>query len=133
MTRQKSETTESNLTPAQLEIMGIFWEQGELGVAQVWRMLTEKRPVARNTVQTMLTRLVEKGWLRSRADGNAFYFRASRPRKSALRGMLGQLVDTAFGGSASGLVMALLENRQLPREEAERIRKMIDEAQEGKK
>lgn len=133
MTRQKSETTESNLTPAQLEIMSIFWEQGELGVAQVWRRLSEKRPVARNTVQTMLTRLVEKGWLRSRAEGNAFYFRTSRPRKSALRGMLGQLVDTAFGGSASGLVMALLENRQLPPEEAERIRKMIDEAQEGKK
>lgn len=133
MARQKPDTTDSNLTPAQLEIMSIFWEHGELGVAQVWRVLGEKRPVARNTVQTMLTRLVERGWLRSRAEGNAFYFRASHPRKSALRGILGQLVDTAFGGSASGLVMALLENRQLPAEEAERIRKMIDEAQEAKK
>ena len=133
MARQKPDPTDSNLTPAQLEIMSIFWEHGELGVAQVWRMLAEKRPVARNTVQTMLTRLVERGWLRSRAEGNAFYFRASHPRKSALRGILGQLVDTAFGGSTSGLVMALLENRQLPAEEAERIRKMIDEAQEGKK
>lgn len=133
MARQKPDTTDSNLTPAQLEIMSIFWEHGELGVAQVWRMLGQKRPVARNTVQTMLTRLVERGWLRSRAEGNAFYFRASHPRKSALRGILGQLVDTAFGGSASGLVMALLENRQIPAEEAERIRKMIDEAQEAKK
>jgi predicted transcriptional regulator len=45
--------------------------------------------------------------------------------------MLGQLVDTAFGGSASGLVMELLKDRRLAPEEAERIRKMIDEAQEA--
>lgn len=130
---QKPEPADSNLTPAQLEIMNLFWELGELGVAQVWRLFGEKRPVARNTVQTMLTRLAEKGWLRSRAQGNAFYFRASRPRQSALKGMLGQLVDTAFGGSASGLVMELLKDRRLAPEEAERIRKMIDAAQEEKK
>ena len=133
MARQKPEPADSNLTPAQLEIMNLFWERGELGVAQAWRLLSEKRPVARNTVQTMLTRLAEKGWLHSRAEGNAYYFRAARPRKSVLRGMLGQLVDTAFGGSASGLVMELLKDRRLAPEEAERIRKMIDEAQEATK
>src|ERR1017187_1500129 len=103
----------SSLTPAQLEIMNLFWEQGELGVAQVWKLLGERRDVARNTVQTMLTRLVEKGWLIVRAEGNAFYFQASRPRESTLRGMVSQLVDTAFGGSPTGLVMALLEDRRI--------------------
>ena len=50
-----------------------------------------------------------------------------------LRGIVNQLLDSAFGGSASGLVMALLENRRLSAEEAERIRKMIDDAQEEKR
>ena len=125
--------TEPNLSPAQLEIMNLFWEHGEMGVAQVWKLLGERRSVARNTVQTMLTRLVEKGWLQARAEGNAHHFRASRARRPALRGIVSQLLDSAFGGSASGMVMALLENRRLPADEAERIRKMIDEAQEGKK
>src|SRR5437879_4798831 len=124
---------EAKLTAAQLEIMNLFWERGELGVAQVWRLLSERRKVARNTVQTMLTRLVEKGWLQARPEGTAFCFRASRPRKSTLRGMVSQLLDTAFGGSASGLVMALLETRRLSPDEVQRIRKLIDGMQERKK
>ena len=125
--------TELKLTPAQLEIMNLFWEHGELGVAQVWQLLTEHKTVARNTVQTMLKRLADKGWLQPRAQGNAFYFRAARPRKSTLRGMLGQLLDGAFGGSPSGLVMALMESRRISPAEAQRIRELIDGIQEKKK
>jgi len=124
--------TPSSLTPVQLEIMNLFWEQGELGVAQVWRLLSDRRRVARNTVQTMLTRLVERGWLKVRVEANAFYFRAARPRGSTLRGIVGRLVDTAFGGSATGLVMALLEDRRISAEEARRIRELIDRAQEDR-
>jgi predicted transcriptional regulator len=123
---------EANLTPAQLEIMNLFWDHGEMGVAQVLRILSSRRAIARNTVQTMLTRLVEKGWLDARAQGNAFCFRAARPRKATLRGMLGQLLDTAFAGSASGMVMALMEARRISPEEAQRIRELIDKVPEGK-
>jgi len=125
--------TENKLTPAQLEIMNLFWQHGELGVAQVRQMLSSRRAIARNTVQTMLKRLADKGWLHARAQGNAFYFRAARPRKSTLRGMLGQLLDGAFGGSASGLVMALMESRRVSPAEARRIRELIDGMQENGK
>jgi len=121
---------ETKLTPAQLEIMNLFWEHGELGVAQVRQMLSSRRAIARNTVQTMLKRLADKGWLHARAQGNAFVFRAARPRKSTLRGMLGQLLDSAFGGSASGLVMALMESRRISPAEARRIRDLIEGMQE---
>jgi BlaI family penicillinase repressor len=112
--------------------MNLFWEQGELGVAQVWGLLSARRKVARNTVQTTLTRLVERGGLKARVEANAFYVRSARPRRSTLRGILSQLVDTVFAGSATGLVMALLEDRRLSPEEAQRIRELIDRAQEGK-
>lgn len=129
--------TEGKLTPAQLEIMNLFWEHGELGVAQVRQLLKDRRPkahnVARNTVQTMLKRLADKGWLQTRAQGNAFYFRAARPRKSTLRGMLAQLLDGAFGGSPSGLVTALMESRRISPDEARRIRELIDGIEEADK
>ena len=118
-----------NLTAAQLEIMALVWEHGELGVAQVWNLLAQRRPVARNTVQTMLARLVDKGWLRTRPDANAHLFRSARPRNTAGAKLVGELVDSAFAGSASGLMMALLENRRLSPEEIRRIRELINRAQ----
>ena len=120
-----------HLTAGQLEIMELFWERGELGVAQVWKLLAARRErvVARNTVQTMVARLADRGWLTARGEGNAFYYRAARPRESAVTGMLGTLLDTAFGGSASGLVMALIESRRVSKDEARRIREIIDRAE----
>jgi BlaI family transcriptional regulator, penicillinase repressor len=121
--------SEPKITPAQLEIMNLIWEHGELGVAEVWDILAQRRKVARNTVQTTLTRLVQKGWLRTRVVRNSFRFRAAQPRKATLRQMVRQLLDTAFGGSPSNLVTALLEGRPLSPEEAARIRKLIERAE----
>ena len=118
-----------SLSPAQLEIMNLFWDHGELGVAQVWKLLGGRRPIARNTVQTMLTRLADRGWLNARAEGKAFVFRAARPRKAAMRGILGRLIETAFAGSASDLIMTLLENHRISADEAARIRELIARAE----
>jgi BlaI family penicillinase repressor len=133
MTQNKRRQSESKLTSAQLEIMNLFWERGELGVAQVWKLLSERRRVARNTVQTMLTRLVEKGWLQARQEGKAFCFRATRLQKSTLQQMVNHLLDSAFGGSASGLVMTLLHARPVSSDEVQRIRELIDQMQEARK
>jgi predicted transcriptional regulator len=113
--------------------MNLFWDHGELGVAQVWEHLSRRRSIARNTVQTTLTRLADKGWLRARAEANAFYYRAARPRKAVQNGMIGDLLDGAFGGSASGLVMTLLQSGRISPQEAQRIRDLIDKARQEEK
>jgi predicted transcriptional regulator len=120
------------LSEAQLEIMKVVWDRGEVTVADVWKAVASGRKVSRNTVLTMLTRLEEKGWLSRDDEGHAHRYRATVPREVTLGTMIGRLVDTAFGGSAEGLVMALLNGRGVSREEARRIRTMISRA-EGKK
>jgi BlaI family transcriptional regulator, penicillinase repressor len=126
------ETEPTALTEAQLEIMNVVWSRDEVTVAEVWKAIAERRRVARNTVQTLMVRLEEKGWLLCQGEGHAFRYRAALPRAATLGGMVRKLVDTAFGGSAEGLVMALLDGRGVSRDEAKRIRAMIDRA-EGRK
>ena len=128
----KSEKTPP-LSEAQLEIMNVVWDQREVTVAQVWRELSDRRTVARNTVQTMITRLEEKGWLKHRSQGNTFWYSATCSRKVTLRRMLRRTADMAFEGSTAGMVMALLEGQRLSADEAERIREMIEEAGHKKK
>jgi predicted transcriptional regulator len=120
------------LSEAQLEIMNVVWDHGEVTVGEVWRALSARRKVARNTVQTMLVRLEERGWLRCQTDSHAFRYSAAVPREATLGTMIRRLVDTAFGGSAEGLVMALLDGRGVSRDEADRIRTMIDRAEKTK-
>jgi predicted transcriptional regulator len=115
-----------------MEIMELVWDRGEIGVAEVWKALGERREVARNTVQTMMARLCERGWLQAREEGNAFLYRATRPRHNVVSSMVGGLVDRVFGGSLSGLVASVVEARSLSPEEAERIRRIIDATERGR-
>jgi predicted transcriptional regulator len=121
------------LSEGQIEIMNVVWDHGEVTVAEVWKALCVRRKLARNTVLTMITRLEEKGWLCRDDAGHAFRYRAAVPRDRALRTVVRRLVDTAFGGSAEGLVMALLQGRGVSKDEAARIRAMIDHAEGGKR
>jgi BlaI family penicillinase repressor len=124
----------AGLSPAQMEIMNAVWSRpGGATVAEVWRELSARRRVARNTIQTMLVRLEEKGWLTHREEGAGFRYLARRPRAATLRRMVGKLVETAFAGSADSLVMALLQGRGVSKEEAARIRALIDEAEKRAK
>lgn len=117
------------LSAAQLEIMHVVWARGEATVADVWGALSARRKVARNTVLTMLARLEEKGWLTRDAGGHAHRYRAAVGREATLGTMLGRLVEAGFGGSVEGLVLALLDRRGVSRDEADRIRAMIDRAE----
>ena len=116
------------LSEAQLQIMNVVWDREEATVAEVWEALSADRQLARNTVQTMMTRLEQKGWLTHRTAGQTFHYAAAVARGATLRRLVRDLVDSAFGGSVEGLVLALLEDRDISQEEAELIRAMIDEA-----
>jgi len=89
--------------------------------------------VARNTVLTLMTRMEAKGWLRHRAEGNAFHYMPAAAREGALGQIVARMVDTAFGGSAEGLVMALLDGRGVSKGEAARIRALIQKAEGARK
>ncbi len=116
------------LSEAQLEVMQVVWQHDEVTVSDVWQAIAARRDVARNTVLTVMDRLAKRGWLTKRSVGNLHVYRAAASEKAARSDLLWRFVETAFGGSADALVMALLEGRGVSREEAARIRKRIDEA-----
>lgn len=123
----KSDTTP--LTEAQREIMEVVWDNDEVTVTKVRDELAQRREVARNTIQTMIVRLEERGWLKHREEGRTFWYSANRPRAASLGAKVAQMVDRLFAGSPEEMVTALMEYRGLSAQEADRIREMIGDAE----
>jgi predicted transcriptional regulator len=121
------------LTEAQREIMEVFWEQGEATVSAVRDALSSRRLLARNTVQTMIVRLEERGWLTHREEGRTFVYRPRATQSVSLGAKVAQMVDRLFAGSPEDMVTALIEYRGLTRDESARIRRMIDVAEANTK
>ena len=113
--------------------LNILWDRGEATVGELWQEFSTRRPVARNTVLTLVTRLEEKGWLRRHEEGNVLRYSPVVPKQTALRQIAQRLVDTAFGGSTEGLIMTLLGGGDLSEAEAERIRAMLEKVRGEKK
>ena len=107
----KQDTTP--LSEAQREIMEVVWDREEVTVTQVRDQLATKRDVARNTIQTMIVRLEERGWLKHREEGRTFWYSAKRPRVASLGAKVAQMVDRMFAGSPEEMVTALMEYRGL--------------------
>ena len=115
------------LTPAQMEILEIVWDRGSATVGELHETLASRRPVARNTVLTMMNRLVAKGRLSRRPEGSLFRYYATATRKRTLRTLAARFVDGIFGGRADELVLTLLQSG-ISAEEADRIRARLKEA-----
>lgn len=129
MSKVKSKNRKA-LSRGEREVMEIIWDKGEVGVLEVTEILNLQRPVARNTVRTLMERIKEKGWLSHRVQGRSFQYSATVPREESLGQRVMDMVDKACGGKPEKLVMALLQYRGLSDEEAKRIGKMLDEARE---
>lgn len=116
------------LSDAQREIMELVWLRGELTISEAWRELGQRRDVSRSTVQTLINRLHEKGWLRFRAVGNRHVYSATIPRSQSLGRRVVQFLQSAFEGSPEDMISAMIEYRGLSPEETARIRDMLDRA-----
>lgn len=114
------------LTPLELEIMKVLWETGPANVQTVQQKLP--RALAYTTVQTMLNVLHRKGSVTRKLKEKAYFYRPKVSRADIVEQTVGDVVDRLFAGSASSLVMSLVETKQLTRDELARLRAMLVEA-----
>ena len=120
-----------NLTPLELEIMNVLWETGAANVQAVQDKL--ERPLAYTTVQTMLNILQRKGKVKRTLKDRAYFYRPAVSRTQVARQTVGDLVERLFGGSAEGLVMSLVETKQLTPEKLAELKALVDAAEEEKR
>lgn len=119
-------------TDAELAILRVLWERGPSTVRQVFEVLSAERDLGYTTVLKMLQIMDEKGLVRRDDSERTHVFSARQSRTETQRHLVGDLLDKAFGGSATSLVMQALATRRASREELEEIRKLIDQAEGGK-
>ncbi len=127
MARKKS----PNLTEGELRLMNVVWVRGQATVGDVVTSLPAKPALAYSTVLTTLRILENKGYLRHTKKGRAFVYEPLIAREEASRTALGYLVNRFFGGSRELLVVNLLKEEPIGRAELRRIKKMIEESEQG--
>jgi predicted transcriptional regulator len=119
-------------TDAELAILRVLWERGPSTVRQVHDVLTRERPTAYTTALKLLQIMTEKGLVRRDETDRTHIYHVRLSEEQTQRQLVRDLLDRAFGGSASKLVMQALAARRSTPEELGEIRKMIETRREAR-
>ena len=114
----------SILTEHELEIMKIVWLHDTSTVRDVYEALLEKRKVAYTTVMTMMKVLEQKKYLKKSQAERAYVYRPAQPQRQVIGAMVRDFVNRVFNGSASPLLVHLVEEHDLSREDLEEIARL---------
>lgn len=119
---------QSPVSEAELEVLKVLWDRGPGTVREVNTVLHgQGRRWAYTTVQTLLQRLEGKGYARSAKGGPAHVYEAAVSREALLTQRLQDLADQLCDGTASPLLLALVEGGKCTAEEIRRFRRLLDE------
>lgn len=116
-------------TELELQILKVLWEEAPKTVREVREVLAKMgRDLAHTTVITMLGTMVDKGQIEklSPLQGKAFRFSPLIQREDVSKGLLGDLVDRVFDGSAEAVMLSLFDVQELDEDEIAGLRKLLN-------
>ena len=115
------------VSESELEVLKTLWGVGPGTVRAVNAALQRRgRRWAYTTVQTLLQRLEAKGYVACDRSGPAHVFRAAVSRDGLVSRRLRDLADQLCGGTASPLLLALVEDAQLTSDDVRELRRLLD-------
>ena len=110
--------------------MRILWARGESAVSDLVAAMPEGETLAYNSVLTTVRILEQKGYVTHRQDGRAFVYCASVAEYEASRSEVKHILSRFFGNSRERLLLSLLGDEEISREELERLKLAIRAADE---
>lgn len=118
------------LSTAEEELMNLFWQEGDpQNFAEIMKYCHDilGKQWKKQTVNTFLTRLIEKGFLR-RKNGNYYLAIGSRKEYEQLQAL--ELIETMYQGSLKNFLTALSGHTGLTNEEAIELKDFLNSLDE---
>lgn len=96
-------------------------------------MLAQTRPTGYTTVLKLLQIMTSKGTVVRNEEARAHIYKAGQPAGNTKRQLVGDLLQKAFSGSASQLMMHALASNKTSSGEIAEIRRLLDDYERNSK
>lgn len=120
-------------TSTELDILRVLWDRGPSTVREVYEVLARTKAIGYTTVLKLLQIMTVKGTVVRNEDARAHVYEARQPAENTKRQLVGDLLQRAFSGSASDLMLHALAGKKTSRKEIDEIRRMLDEYERREK
>lgn len=105
-----------------------FWQRGQGTVAEIVQALEGRMKWKPRTVQSLINRLVGKGALSFTKIGREYLYEPRVAERDCVLNASRSFLDRIFGGSIAPLLACFVKNGEVTPQEAEQLRKILEEA-----
>lgn len=114
------------ISDAEWEVMQVLWESSPRTAAEVADEVAGRMAWHPKTVKTLLGRLVKKGALKYREEGNRYLYRPVFPREKYIAEESRTFLDRVFGGDAAPMLVHFVEHAELSDDDIAELRALLD-------
>jgi BlaI family transcriptional regulator, penicillinase repressor len=126
MKEKKTNTSNTEPTKSELEILQVLWKHGPSTVRFVNDTLNaQKRTVQYTSTLKLMQIMAEKKMLKRDETNMKHIYTAAMEEQQTKSFLLNRFVDSMFNGSASSLMMQLLGNKETSQKELQEIKEML--------
>lgn len=90
--------------------MGCIWHKKARTARDVVEYLSQNREIAYNTVQTIMTRLIDKGLLRRKLEGKTHVYKPAAKQKNILSSLINQTMGTLSSQFGEEVLVAFVDS-----------------------
>ncbi|HJX71204.1 MAG TPA: BlaI/MecI/CopY family transcriptional regulator [Bacteroidales bacterium] len=119
-------------TAAELEILQVLWKYKSATVRFVHDKINQRKNVGYTTTLKIMQNMATKKIVRREQNERSHVYIPLLKKQQTQGLLLDKFLDSAFGGSASTLVMQVLGNHRTSEEELDQIKKLIQKLEEKK-
>ena len=116
-----------NITEAELEIMNLLWEKGQLTLNEIVEESSKETAKNKSTIKTLLYRLIEKGSVRSleqKAKENKYM--AMLSQKDYLKKESESFLEKIYKGNTNKLLLNFVEEKKISKKDLQDLLNLIE-------
>ncbi len=124
------------ISEAEWEVMKVLWESSPRTANDIVKELTGKTPWKRETIRTLINRLVKKDVVEFEKQGKQYHYSPRFGEAECVRAETESFVRRFGAGSIEPMLAAFVEEKKLSAEKIAKLKRILDKSeaqnQEGK-
>ena len=121
----------TNISDSEWLVMQAIWARRSATAAEVIAELAPATGWGHRTIRTLLARLVEKGAVEARADGNRYVYRPLVTRGRCVREEGRSFLNKVFAGDAAELLVHFVRDARITPEQIAELKRLLDDKQQS--
>ncbi len=118
----------NKISEAELEVMKVVWKRNEVTSLEIIEEVSSKTNWNKNTIKTLLSRLVEKGAIQVMKDrGSLFVYAPNISEQEYKKKENQNFLDKLYNGSVNDMLLTFAKSKALTKKDLQELMKLIEE------